>query len=185
MGANPVFLFLILVIRQIGIYTICYNVSEATLKVSSTFSKVVGFQRAKPFGRPPQRVKFPYAKNGEWGEECDSIPRGGEQDRRPLLQSHSKFISKTFRWNVLDISLYEKQRLAPLLGNLSLAEISSFEATASKFTFQMRFIGGAAAPSRISPSCSKQTSLFATQGLCPQDPHQREQAPFGNPYSLR
>jgi len=30
-----------------------------------------------------------------------------------------------------------------LLGNLSLSEISSFEAIASKFTFQMRFSGSA------------------------------------------
>lgn len=50
------------------------------------FQRVVGVQRAKTFGRNPQIAKLPLAvKNGERGEKCDSISRGGEQDRLPFV----------------------------------------------------------------------------------------------------
>jgi len=76
----------------------------------------MGFQRVfAPFGgglggeapeSPSAEGETPLCfKNGGWGEECDSIPRGGEQDRRPLLRLHSRAISKTCQWHVLDAVL--------------------------------------------------------------------------------
>ncbi|MBP1549511.1 MAG: hypothetical protein J6A05_05860, partial [Oscillospiraceae bacterium] len=73
--------------------------------------------------------------NGERGEECDSIPRGGEQDRRPLLQLRNKLISKTCQWHVFDalyLYLCTKAVASLLLGNPSLAGISSFVACRHK-----------------------------------------------------
>ena len=64
---------------------------STTIKVSSTFSKVAGFQRAEPFGRCPQTAKSPlYKKNGARGEKYESISRKGvlklaSTDRTPLL----------------------------------------------------------------------------------------------------
>ena len=59
--------------------------------------------------------------------------------RPPLLVWLTESCSfKTFQWNVLNIFCFHhftKAATSLLLGNFSLAEISSFEATASKFTF--------------------------------------------------
>ena len=75
---------------------------NSTVKVSSTFSKVAGSRGGAP-RRPPQRAKFPlFQKNGARGEKCESISRGGVQDRLPFLHTQANLPSKTFRWNVLD-----------------------------------------------------------------------------------
>ena len=70
-------------------------------------------------------------KNGEGGEECESIPRRDEQDRPSLLQLQQKLSSKTFLWNVLDVLyLYHQTKAAAslLLRTPSLAGRSSFAA---------------------------------------------------------
>ncbi|MBP1559847.1 MAG: hypothetical protein J6C96_01195, partial [Oscillospiraceae bacterium] len=41
-------------------------------------------------------------KNGARGEKCDSILRGGEQDRLPLWELQIKLFFKTVRWTVLN-----------------------------------------------------------------------------------
>ena len=43
-----------------------------------------------------------FQKNGARGEKCESISRGGVQDRLPFLHTQANLPSKTFRWNVLD-----------------------------------------------------------------------------------
>ena len=70
-------------IGEIGIY-------RAVVAPKPRVSKGSG----APFGRgqggnaplsPSAEGEIPLAvKNGEWGEETDRFPRGGEQDRRPL-----------------------------------------------------------------------------------------------------
>ena len=98
------FLFLLLVIRQIIIYNT--NCSE----------KILGFQRVcAPFGRglggeapesPSAEGEIPLAfKNGERGEKCDSISRRSGHDRFSLLQLHSRFISKMCQWHIFDVTL--------------------------------------------------------------------------------
>ena len=77
------------------------------VKVSSTFSKVAGSR-----GGAPRRCsaivnkvycEIPlFQKNGARGEKCESISRGGVQDRLPFLHTQANLPSKTFRWNVLD-----------------------------------------------------------------------------------
>ena len=49
---------------------------STTLKVSSTFSKVAGFQRAEPLARPPQRAKSLYFKKTEQGVRNAKAFRG-------------------------------------------------------------------------------------------------------------
>ena len=72
------------------------------VKVSSTFSKVAGSRGGAP-RRCPQTAKSPYfKKNGARGEKCESISRGGVQDRLPFLHTQANLPSKTFRWNALD-----------------------------------------------------------------------------------
>ena len=43
-----------------------------------------------------------FQKNGARGEKCESISRGGVQDRLPFLHTQANLPSKTFRWNALD-----------------------------------------------------------------------------------
>ena len=49
---------------------------STTLKVSSTFSKVAGFQRAEPVGRCPQTAKFLLRKRTEQGVRNAKAFRG-------------------------------------------------------------------------------------------------------------
>ena len=56
----------------------------------------------------------------------------------PLVWFTTVLSFQTFQWNVWDVLYfyrYTKAATSLLLGNFSLAEISSFEAIASKFTF--------------------------------------------------
>ena len=56
---------------------------NSTIKVSSTFSMLAGFQRAAPFGRPPQRAKSPYFKKTEQGVRNAKAFRGGATTTAP------------------------------------------------------------------------------------------------------
>ena len=56
---------------------------STTLKVSPTFSKVAGFQRAEPFGRCPQTAKSPLYKKTEQGVRNAKAFRGGATKNAP------------------------------------------------------------------------------------------------------
>ena len=103
-----------------------------------TVSPLVGFLGATPLNRRSQAAKFLIVLNGARGEKCDSISRGSDHERFPLLQLRNKLISEMCQWHISDVLYlynYTKAATSLLLGNFSLAEISSFEAVASKFTF--------------------------------------------------
>ena len=56
---------------------------NTTLKGSSTFPKVAGFQRAEPFGRCPQTAKSPLYKRTEQGVRNAKAFRGGATKNAP------------------------------------------------------------------------------------------------------
>jgi len=116
-----------------------YNLSSNNGFPKGTVSPLVGVLGAKPLRRPPQRAKYLIVLNGARGEKCDSISRGSEQDRFPLLQLHNKLTSKTCQWHAFDtlrFKRYTKAVASLLLERFSLAESLPFEAIASKFPLQ-------------------------------------------------
>ena len=151
----------------------------------------MGFQRVcAPFGRvlrdrvPESLVatsEIPFAvQNGARGEKTDRFSRGGDDERLPLfslrINISPKRSSGTF-WTYFTFIATEWQWLAPLLGNFSLAEISSFEACRLKihlldtlFRQRLRAQVGVFRPLRRT-----------TMGLCPLDPYQRGHRPLWKP----
>ncbi|MBP1561398.1 MAG: hypothetical protein J6C96_09180, partial [Oscillospiraceae bacterium] len=84
-----------------------YGISEARVKSSPAFQGCEVLRGRAPKSRSaeretPQLAPAGARKNGARGEKCDSILRGGEQDRLPLLELQIKLFFKTVRWTVLN-----------------------------------------------------------------------------------
>ena len=94
----------------------------------------------------------------------------------PLVYVRRVFVGAAFRRRLSLFCTDRNATASPLLGNLSLAEISSFLATAKKFTFQMRFSGASADASRSFALCGERL-----RGVAHKTPTKGCEAPFGNP----